>query len=149
KMLRGVIKPMLDKIIMNKKLSIIVALIAVAVTGLVVYYITAFRVNSASGMVVEVSAVNTAGDGVKIDTVFLLKCSDPINEQAVRSSLAVTPSINYTLKNQSGNQYILKFDEKLKPDSIVSFKQLDTVKPYSWAFQTENVFRVTQTLPAD
>jgi len=140
---------MLNKLIMNKKLSITLALIVVAVTGLAIYYITVIRANSVSGTVVEVSALNTTGHGVKIDTGFLLKCSDRINEQAVRNSIAVTPSINYTLKHQSGNQYILKFDEKLKPDSIVSFKQIDTVKPYSWAFQTENVFRVTQTLPAD
>lgn len=140
---------MLNKIIMNKKLCIALALIAVAATGLAAYCITALKANSASGTVVEVSALNTTGHGVKIDTGFLLKCSEPINEQEVRNSIAVTPLMNYTLKHQSGNQYILNFDEKLKPDSIISFKQIDTVKPYSWAFQTENVFRVTQTLPAD
>lgn len=138
---------MLNKILMNKKLCIILALIAVVATGLAVYFIT--HSNSASGTIIEVKALNTTGHGVKIDTGFLLICSESINEQAVRNSIAVTPLMNYTLKHQSGNQYTLKFDEQLKPDSIVSFKQMDTVKPYSWAFQTENVFRVTQTLPAD
>jgi hypothetical protein len=109
---------------MNKKLCITVALIAVAAISLAAYFITGS--NSASGTVVEVSALNTTGHGVKIDTKFLLTCSGSINEQTVRNSIAVTPLMNYTLKQQSGNQYILSFDEKLKPNSILSFKQMDT-----------------------
>lgn len=140
---------MLNKIMMNRKLCIILAVIAVAAVGLAVYYITSSGVNSASGSVVEVSALNTTGHGVKTDTGFLLTCSENMSEQAVSDSIAVAPLINYTLKHQSGNQYVLKFDQELQPDSMVSFTRTDTANPYSWAFQTENVFRVTETLPAD
>jgi hypothetical protein len=140
---------MFNKIVMNKKLCIALALVAVAAAGLAVYYFTASRADSTSGTVVEVSALNTTGHGVKIDTGFLLTCSEHMNEQAVRNSIAVTPLANYALKHQSGNEYVLNFDEELEPDSIISFTQTDTVKSYSWAFQTENIFRITQTLPAD
>ncbi len=77
---------MLNKIIMNKKLCIALALIAVVAAGLVVYCITASSSNSTSGTVVEVSALDTTRHGVKTDTGFLLTCSEHMNEQSDQQS---------------------------------------------------------------
>ena len=105
--------------------------------------------NPTADSVIEVSAVKNTGHGVALNTEFLLTCSGQMSEQQIRDSIEITPQLTYTLNEEQTDRYALKFDTELASNSIVHFSQIAGTKPHTWAFQTEEIFRITQTLPAN
>jgi len=142
---------MFKKLIQNKPLFVTIIIAVVAVISGSVFFLS-FEgrdggIQNANAAILSVSATESATHGVKTDTGFLLQCSEKMNEDEVRASLKVAPDLTYNLAKKAKDQYILTFEDKLEPDSVISFAQTQAVKPHSWAFQTENVFQVINSLP--
>jgi len=142
---------MFQKLTQNKPLLITIIIVVVAVISATAFFLSWGRnggVQNADAMILSVSATDNTGHGVKADTNFLLQCSEKMSEDDVRASIAVTPGLEYTLDKKAKDQYLLTFADKLEPDSVICFAQTQAVEPHSWAFQTEDTFRVTTTLPS-
>ncbi|HHW49051.1 MAG TPA: hypothetical protein GXX14_10615, partial [Clostridiaceae bacterium] len=86
--------------------------------------------------------------GVSLDSEFKLLCDEEYSEKEIEESLSITPKQSYKIKTISKNEFLLSFDEKLRPNSIYRFAiNEDTNQNRSWAFQTKKTFSVVRTLP--
>ena len=86
--------------------------------------------------------------GVSLDSEFRILCDEEYSDKAIEKSLNITPKQSYKIKSISKNEYLLSFDEGLKPNSIYRFAINEgTNQNRSWAFQTKKTFSVVRTLP--
>ena len=87
--------------------------------------------------------------GVDVNSSFSLLFEKPAEENAVESSLAISPSQEYKLEKVSRSEYKINFASALKSNSIYKFTYGDenTGAAKSWAFQTKKAFTVSRTLP--
>ena len=87
--------------------------------------------------------------GVDVNSSFRLLFEKPAEENAVESSLAISPSQEYKLEKVSRSEYKINFVSALKSNSIYKFTYgaENTGAAKSWAFQTKKAFAVSRTLP--
>lgn len=93
-----------------------------------------------------IAAITTDGDAESIatDSVFEITTTKSTSADAVRQALDITPSCDYSLKKTSGNTFKLKFDSGMQGDTLYTMKSMAGEKAvYSWAFQTESEFKIT------
>ncbi|MDP4109786.1 MAG: Ig-like domain-containing protein, partial [Bacillota bacterium] len=123
--------------------------IFLALLAIFLFYLKNQPSDKNAGFITGISALKNTGHGIDADTDFVITCSSGMGEKELEKSLVVTPSSDYTLKKQGKDKYLLKFSKELAADSIISFSDDGSGKRRSWAFQTENVFKVVSVLPSD
>lgn len=98
----------------------------------------------------QIEAVDQKDGTISVDTEFVIKTQDTgLTEKDLMTLLKVTPEVPFALDKKSKGEYILTLQEPLKTDEIVNVALTDEVGTVQrkWAFQTENILKVTQTIP--
>ena len=93
-----------------------------------------------------VCAVTAEGnqDSLPTDSVFEITTQKATDINNLKNSLKVYPDCDYTLKKTSGNTFDLTFDRGMKENSLYRISStVDGKEIYSWAFQTETEFKIT------
>ncbi len=93
-----------------------------------------------------VCAVTAEGnqDSLPTDSVFEITTQKATDINNLKNSLKVYPDCDYTLKKTSGNTFDLTFDRGMKENTLYRISStVDGKELYSWAFQTETEFKIT------
>jgi len=107
--------------------------------------INGFSVNPEKIRIIPLVSDST---GVSLDSEFKLLCNEEYSDKAIEESLSITPKQSYKIKAVSKKEFLISFDEGLKPNSIYRFAINEgTNQNRSWAFQTKKTFSIVRTLP--
>ncbi|MGN1473608.1 MAG: Ig-like domain-containing protein [Eubacteriales bacterium] len=99
---------------------------------------------------VTVTADNASGRTVPCDTAFSLKFASPTTEKTVAEYLRLSPDTALKVTRLSDTEYRAVPEGKLDPDTVYRLSLGKANAPQmSFAFQTESVFRLRSTIPAD
>ena len=99
--------------------------------------------------IVSVKAKRMNGSFIKNDTSFEITTLNGSLE-SLKSHIAVTPAINYTVTESGENTYELTPDEPIPDNTLFKLASVkDKVIIGSWAFQTEEVLSISGTYPAN
>ena len=87
--------------------------------------------------------------GVDVNSTFLIKTKDNLTKEQLLSFLSVKSGEGFDLE-EGQDGYVLSFEKPLDHDQVYNFQYNGEEKaPLSFAFQTESVFGVTATTPAN
>lgn len=103
----------------------------------------------------QIAALDFDKNGVSLDSDLLLKSDKEIDPQVLAQSIKISPELKFEVVKENSSDYKIKFNEEKKPNTlykleISGYKSEDNTKQtgsFSWAFQTVNQFRVTNSLP--
>ncbi len=100
---------------------------------------------------IKIIALTQDSIGVDPKSDFKVICAEKYAESQIRAALTVEPSQPYQLQTASGNDFLIRFENPLKPNCIYKFaiNVNDVERKRAWAFQTKKTFRVVRTLPRD
>ena len=102
---------------------------------------------------VTITPVDYTDDGVAVDSVFEIKTSEEFSEEELRERLSVKTGETFVLSKVSeGNnsEFVLYFDEPLEANKIYNIEYSETgSRPLSFAFQTEEKFKLLSVFPAN
>ena len=101
---------------------------------------------------IEVVPLLADSTGVDLQSDFkILTTGNKFSKSYVEAGLTVTPGQNFKLKAVSDTEFLLSFDDHLRPNSIYQFALAGSAGDHklSWAFQTKKTFAVVRTLPRD
>ncbi|MCL2528437.1 MAG: Ig-like domain-containing protein [Defluviitaleaceae bacterium] len=94
----------------------------------------------------SITPVTTTDFGVATDSAFLIT-SDNLTEAHLRAYLSASKA--FTISAQTGNTFLLEFDEELTSNQIYNIVYAPPgMQSTSHAFQTMDIFRITSTTPA-
>jgi alpha-2-macroglobulin len=104
---------------------------------------------------IEIKPEKQSKIGVDPESKFIINTTKPVSEAALKENLQITPATDYTLKQNTDKSFELKPIRSLDKNQVYQFILKTTPTPQSsylntdlsWAFQTEDDFRVIQTLP--
>lgn len=99
----------------------------------------------------DIVAVSYDRMGVDLASDFLITSDKKYEESKVESLIEVTPQQDFSITKKSEKEYLLKFNDGLKSDSIykIALKSNNNKELYSWAFQTKKQYNVVRSLPRD
>jgi hypothetical protein len=96
--------------------------------------------------------------GVEVNSAFTIKSKQVIDQDALSKNLKLVPEIPYTLQKVSDHEFAILPKEPLQANTVhrvyisssyVNDQGITVDRPYSWAFQIKDIFKVLTTLPAD
>lgn len=98
-----------------------------------------------------VFASNSDSAGIATDTEFIVKSRDDISVDFLKSSMNISPEINFDIEKTSDKEFVIKPKNELKKDSIYKVSLLNQEKSYdlSWAFQTKKELKVIGSIPGN
>lgn len=99
----------------------------------------------------QIEAADQKDGTISLNTEFIIQTKNTgLTEKELRKYIQITPEIAFELKKKSSNQYILTLKESLQADEIINVTLTNEMgeAERKWAFQTENILQVTQTIPA-
>ena len=101
------------------------------------------------------ATVKPAGDvadsSVPTDASLLLCAAGAVDEEQIKRYVSISPSVDYTVEKLTDTEYSLTPVSNLEPGAVYSVDIGEEGKPAAvrFAFQTEAVFKLKSTLPAD
>lgn len=111
------------------------------------------RVRRSNGVVDSIVPLVTMDKRIAADTGFRLNLKEnvDISEDELRSRIKLTPETGFVLKRDTDGSFVLKTNVSLAEGSVVSLGVADEEGNVydSWAFQTEETFRILNTYPSD
>jgi hypothetical protein len=107
------------------------------------------KLNLSSNGSFNITADTKDSMGVAANTQFTITSDTDIDEAALKNSLVIFPEVEYSIKAISSKQFSVTPKQVLAANKIYKIVIKSTDKDYSWAFQTQNPFRVVQTFPRD
>ena len=98
----------------------------------------------------QVSALKPLSDGVvESNTAFSVEVENASLEQ-VKKSIAITPAVDYMVKQVSTKEYLIVPSTTLEDNTIYKISSVSNGTVIdSWAFQTPDVLSITGTYPAN
>lgn len=100
--------------------------------------------------VLSISADKTLGDYIERDTSFTITTAEDIEVTDLAKGLSISPDVPFDLIKSSANTFSLKCSSSLPDSSVIKIKMSDEGgTEQRWAFQTEDIFRVSGTYPSD
>lgn len=97
----------------------------------------------------EMVAVEEDGSGVATDSSFTLKASENLSKEVISDSLIVEPAVELEVKQTGDGEYKITPVDDLESNKIYQFSIKSESGEYSWAYQVQDTFKVTGTLPGD
>ncbi|HAU66085.1 TPA: hypothetical protein DCW61_01940 [Candidatus Uhrbacteria bacterium] len=119
-----------------------------------------FHTNIVSAAELILTAENSDSLGVDPQSTFLLESKENLDIKAVQEQLKIQMEHNvpFTLEQIDAKKIRLAFEEPLSPNELlgVTLNQVQTTqngetqeRPYQWAFQVKETFRVLATTPGN
>ncbi|MEI8103662.1 MAG: Ig-like domain-containing protein [Candidatus Moraniibacteriota bacterium] len=108
--------------------------------------------------------VTSDATGVAVTSDFVLRSGSDVAASQVKAMLSVKPMTEFVSTQRSSREVLIHFAKPLQENTVYAFyltdvsgagvaqaaeTVLDPKQKKSWAFQTQNPFRVTETLPND
>lgn len=111
----------------------------------------------ASAEELNITPTNQDNSGVDPKSEYILESKKDLTVEEVRKNLKIEPAIEYTVEKLNNQKYKIKLAKDLdskqiyqfKLDTVTDFKNEDTAKTLSWAFQAKSEFNIVQSLPKD
>ncbi len=101
-----------------------------------------------SNFVIKSIQAKSGGNYISNDETFVLKTT-AANEEIVRKHLYIEPAVNYEIKKVSSEEYEVSVSN-IPSDTLVNLSYVkDTVKSYSWAFQSTKELKVLSVYPKE
>lgn len=95
-----------------------------------------------------VRATSYEGSDITTDAEFKVTTAKAMSGKELKDVLEITPNTEYSVKKNSGNSFTLSFDGGLEAGTLYTVSSKSAGKTvYSWAFQTDDTFRITSYLP--
>ena len=98
---------------------------------------------------VTITANNQDSLGVSTTTQFTVKSTGELTLSDLKANLSIFPETEFNVEQVSPQEYTIIPKITLKGNRVYNIKIKTAQKDLSWAFQTKNNFRVTQSLPRD
>lgn len=96
----------------------------------------------------SVKATSVSGSEITTDTNFKITTGKVMSVETLREALEIKPSTKYNIKKDSGNSFTVSFENGLEADTLYTVSSKSSGKTiYSWAFQTDNIFRILSRSP--
>ncbi|MBI2473170.1 hypothetical protein HYV70_01280 [Candidatus Uhrbacteria bacterium] len=119
-----------------------------------------FHTNIVSAAELTLTAEQSDSLGIDPESTFLLESKEELNLEAVKAQLQVNTkqTIPFTLEQVNAKKIRLTFEEPLTPNELlgITLNQVQTTengetqeRPYQWAFQVKESFRVLATTPGN
>ncbi len=98
-----------------------------------------------------VYASNSDSTGIAADSKFIVKSRNTVSVDFLRSSMSISPEINYQIEKKSDNEFVVKPDKALDKDAIYKVSLINQEENYdlSWAFQTKKELKVIGSIPGN
>lgn len=102
---------------------------------------------------IEIIATKQDKNGIDPKSQFEIKSDQPIDSDAIKSSLKINPSTSFTLEKKNATTLLVSFDQPLIEEKVYKFSLPALVggvqsQEFTWAFQIKSPFAVTGSLPA-
>lgn len=105
---------------------------------------------SALSRIVYVKPDRMTAKGVETNTTVTLVTDKSMSAEEIKSHIAVTPAVDFTVQKKSINRYRLKFAEDLSTNTSYTISSVDNSKTlYRWSLQTEAAFEIDNAYPGD
>lgn len=100
-------------------------------------------------VVSSVTADKTVGRLIATDSAFALTTREDMDEASLKSHLALTPDGDFTVTRTGDKTYLLTAAEQFPKGAVIKLALSDDKggEVYSWAFQTEDDFRLKSYYP--
>ena len=101
---------------------------------------------------INIIPLSKTDGGVSINSLFEITAAEPLSEQEMIRRLSVRTGESFTVRENpdSGTRFILSFDKPLSGGRIYNIEyRREGYRPLSFAFQTEEGFRLLSVFPAD
>lgn len=96
----------------------------------------------------SVKATSVSGSEITTDTKLKITTGKVMSVEKLRDALEIKPSTKYNIKKNSGNSFTVSFENGLAADTLYTVSSKSSGKTiYSWAFQTDNTFRILSRSP--
>ena len=98
----------------------------------------------------QIEAMDQKDGMVSLNTAFIIRTKDTgLTKKELEQHIKITPEVPFELKKKNQNESILTLKESLQIDEIVNVSLTNAVGEVErrWAFQTENILKVSQTIP--
>lgn len=97
----------------------------------------------------DMVAQDEDGGGVATDSGFILTASENLSESLIATNLNVEPKIELDIRKTGSGEYEVKPVNDLDSNKIYQFSIKSESGEYSWAYQVQDTFKITGTLPGD
>ncbi len=108
------------------------------------------RFRNGEGKITDITPLKTADKCIDTESAFHIETEAEFSVEQLKSVLNVSPAVDFSLSAENEG-YSLTFNEELPDGAIIRFEEKndkgDTAN--SWAFQTEEDFKVKSVYPAD
>jgi len=97
----------------------------------------------------QITALSEGDGGISAGTGFRVQyMSDDVkySEEDIKKGISVTPEIRYTVKKEGVNSFLLQPEAALEKNTVYSFATAGE-SSFSWAFQTEDDYKIVSTTP--
>ncbi len=95
----------------------------------------------------EMVAETQDSSGITNDSGFILTASEDLSEKTIQENLKIDPVVDFKVDKVSESKYEIQPEQALEGNKIYSFSIKTADKEYSWAYQVQDTFKVTGTLP--
>lgn len=98
-----------------------------------------------------VYASNSDSTGIDTNTEFVVKSRNKVSVDFLKSSISVSPEIDFNIEKTSDTEFIMKPNKELNKDSIYKVSLLNQENSYdfSWAFQTKKELKIIGSIPGN
>ncbi len=96
----------------------------------------------------SIAASNKNAFSIDKDSALTVTTTEEVSVDELKARLQVTPQVDFKLTKTGNCKYRMTFPEELTENTLYNILAVYNDKPvYRWAFQTENVFKVTNVYP--
>lgn len=105
------------------------------------------------GKILSVEPTEDKGEGlIGCESSFMLTLDRAVSEETLSDAITLSPDVPFDVTaGEKDNSFLIKPSEELPSGKLVrlGLKNGSGDSLYKWAFQTEDIFKVRQTYPAD
>lgn len=108
------------------------------------------RFRSENSKITDITPLKTTGKCVDTESAFHIETESDFSGEQLEKLLSITPAVEFSVTEENEG-YNLTFKEELPDGAIIRFEEKDEKgdTANSWAFQTEEDFKIKSVYPAD